>query len=77
MPQARTNTFLRGKSCEGLASKPSDIMKNSKLVTLCAAMAATPSILIAGEEYPELPHRISNETAEAKTERMAWWTEVR
>ena len=52
-------------------------MKNSKLVTLCAAMAATPSILIAGEEYPELPHRISNETAEAKTERMAWWTEVR
>lgn len=52
-------------------------MKNSKLVALCAAMAAIPAILIAGEEYPELPLRISNETAAAKAERMAWWTEVR
>ena len=59
-------------------------MTNTALIykTLCGTMLAAvvagiPSMLIAGEEYPELPLRISNETAEAKTARMAWWTEGR
>ncbi len=32
---------------------------------------------VAGIEYPELPIRISNETAEEKAKRMAWWTDGR
>ena len=31
----------------------------------------------AGEEYPELPLKITDETLSEKTARMAWWTEAR
>ena len=33
--------------------------------------------LFAGAEYPELPRKITAETAVAKDARMAWWTDVR
>ena len=35
------------------------------------ALAALSSL--AGEEYPELPRKIMDETAEQKDARMAWW----
>ena len=41
--------------------------------TLCAALAACSLAAIAGEEYPELPRKITDETQEQKSERMAWW----
>ena len=41
------------------------------------ALLALPLVASAGEEYPELPLRIGNETPEQKTERMAWWTHDR
>ena len=42
---------------------------------LLAAFAAAVPLLSAngGEEYPELPRRITGETDEARAERMAWW----
>ena len=44
-------------------------------VALLSAFAATVPLLSAngGEEYPELPRRITSETDEARAERMAWW----
>ena len=33
--------------------------------------------LMAGEEYPELPRKITDETPEQKAERMSWWTHDR
>ena len=41
--------------------------------TLCAALAACSIAAFAGEEYPELPRKITDETPEQKAERMAWW----
>jgi len=53
-------------------------MKSTKpiqLAALLAAFAAAVPLLSAngGEEYPELPRRITGETDEARAERMAWW----
>jgi len=41
--------------------------------TLIAAVAACTLAAFAGEEYPELPRKITDETPEQKAERMAWW----
>ena len=38
-----------------------------------AAVAAIAVAAFAGDEYPELPLKITDETAEQKAERMAWW----
>ena len=42
---------------------------------LLSAFAAAVPLLSAngGEEYPELPRRITSETDEVRAERMAWW----
>ena len=40
---------------------------------LFAALAACTLAATAGEEYPELPLKITDETPEQKAERMAWW----
>ena len=40
---------------------------------MCAALAASVLSAFAGEEYPELPRKITDETPEQKAERMAWW----
>ena len=37
------------------------------------AMAMPLLSVNGGEEYPELPRRITGETDEARAERMAWW----
>ena len=42
-----------------------------KLVPMALALAAL--MAFAGEEYPELPRKITDETAAEKAERMAWW----
>jgi len=36
-----------------------------------------PVAAFAGEEYPELPRKITRETAEEKASRMQWWTDAR
>ena len=41
--------------------------------TLFAAVAACSIMAFAGEEYPELPRKITDETPAQKAERMAWW----
>ena len=38
-----------------------------------AAVAASMLSAFAGEEYPELPRKITDETPAQKSERMAWW----
>lgn len=48
-------------------------MKRQMLVAVAACALAG----FAGEEYPELPRKITNETPEQKAERMAWWTHDR
>ena len=40
---------------------------------MIAALAAAVLPAFAGDEYPELPQKITNETAEQKAQRMAWW----
>ena len=48
------------------------------LIALIAAVSVlAPSSVGAGEEYPELPLRLSDETEGQKTERMSWWTDAR
>ena len=42
-----------------------------RLMFIALAGLALP--LVAGEEYPELPRKITGETPEQKAERMAWW----
>ena len=42
------------------------------LVLACCVLSA-----FAGEEYPELPRKITDETPEQKVERMAWWQDAR
>lgn len=42
-----------------------------KLTTI--ALAGLTLALLAGEEYPELPRKITDETQAQKAERMAWW----
>ena len=37
------------------------------------ALALTAMMSFAGEEYPELPRKITDETPAEKAERMAWW----
>jgi len=46
-----------------------------KLTTV--ALAGLTLSLFAGEEYPELPRKITDETPEQKAERMAWWVHDR
>ncbi len=46
-----------------------------KLLTV--ALAAAALVAVAGEEYPELPRKITGETPEQKAERMAWWQQAR
>lgn len=41
--------------------------------TLFAVVAVCSIVAFAGEEYPELPRKITDETSAQKTERMAWW----
>ena len=41
--------------------------------TLFAVVAVCSLAAFAGEEYPELPRKITDETPEQKAERMAWW----
>ena len=41
--------------------------------SILAAVAACSLAAFAGEEYPELPRKITDETPEQKAERMAWW----
>ena len=41
--------------------------------TLFVAAVACSIAAFAGEEYPELPRKITDETPEQKAERMAWW----
>ena len=41
--------------------------------TMLAAVAACTFAAFAGEEYPELPLKLTPETPEQKVERMAWW----
>ena len=41
--------------------------------TLFAVVAACSIAAFAGEEYPELPRKITDETPAQKEERMAWW----
>lgn len=51
-----------------------DMGKNSRMKkTLFAAVAACSIAAFAGEEYPELPRKITDETPEQKAERLAWW----
>ena len=38
-----------------------------------AVLAGAALAAFAGEEYPELPRKITDETPEQKAERMAWW----
>ena len=45
--------------------------------TLCAALAACSLAAFAGEEYPELPRKITDETPAQKADRMAWWRQGR
>ena len=53
-------------------------MKNKiTAVALCAAVCAAATEAFAGEEYPELPLKITDETAEQKAARMAWWVHDR
>ena len=40
---------------------------------ICAALCAATLAAQAGEEYPELPRRISDETPEQQAARLAWW----
>ena len=42
-----------------------------KLMPMALALAAL--MAFAGEEYPELPRKITDETPAEKAERMAWW----
>ena len=42
------------------------------IVLACCVLSA-----FAGEEYPELPRKITDETPEQKVERMAWWQDSR
>ena len=48
---------------------------------LCAAVAAGSLMTFAeatfSREYPELPQKLTDETPEQKTERLAWWTDAR
>ena len=52
---------------------------------ICAAVLAALStvctVSVNAEEYkpdyPELPRKLTDETAEQKSERMRWWTEAR
>ena len=41
--------------------------------TLFVAVVTCSIAAFAGEEYPELPRKITDETPEQKAERMAWW----
>ena len=43
----------------------------NKLMTI--ALAGLALSLFAGEEYPELPLKLTDETPEQKAERLAWW----
>ena len=45
-------------------------MMKKTLLTACVALAL---VSFAGEEYPELPRRITDETEAQKTERLKWW----
>ena len=49
-------------------------MKSCVLTALALAVSMQAFAL---KEYPELPDKIFNETAEAKAERMAWWKDGR
>ena len=49
-------------------------MKSCVLTALALAISMQAFAL---KEYPELPDKIFNETAEAKAERMAWWKDGR
>ena len=44
---------------------------------LFIAVAAAALSAAAGEEYPELPRKITDETPEQRAERMSWWTHDR
>ena len=48
-------------------------MKNLMFAVLAGAALAA----FAGEEYPELPRKITDETPEQRAERMAWWVHDR
>ena len=41
--------------------------------TIFAAICAATLAALAGEEYPELPRNITDETPEQRSARMAWW----
>ena len=45
--------------------------------TLFAVVAACSIAAFAGEEYPELPRKLTDETSEQKAERLAWWQDAR
>ena len=53
--------------------KKTDAVKRGWL----AIIVVTSFLAKAGAEYPELPLRITNETVEQRSARMAWWTEGR
>ena len=46
-------------------------------VLAACTLAACPPLVRAGAEYPELPLKITDETAEQKAARMAWWVHDR
>ena len=48
-------------------------------LAFASAVALSASLIsaFAGAEYPELPQKITDETPDRKTERMAWWTHDR
>ena len=53
-------------------------MRTSPKAAVLGALACAVSLVaFAGEEYPELPRKITSETPEQKAERMAWWTHDR
>ena len=53
-------------------------MRTSPKIAVLGALACAVSLVaFAGEEYPELPRKITNETPEQKVARMAWWTHDR
>lgn len=54
---------------------------NMALVGYCGCFALATSCafgdVVFEREYPELPHKLTSETPEQKTERLAWWTDAR
>lgn len=57
------------------------MMMNWICAAVLAALSTVCTVCVNAEEYkpdyPELPRKLTNETAEQKSERMRWWTEAR